>query len=322
MKRYWIISEIISMMIFFTLSLLSVQKTLSSENYQIYSAGRNTTISTHDIVKDFSPYDVLIFGEEHNDSVGHYLEFSILKELYEEYGKEIILSLEFFEKDVQTILDEYLTGKITKENFKKDGRIWSNYRDYDPLIEFAKENGIPILASNAPFRYVQLANSRGQEALQSLSETAKSYIAPLPYDTSTGKYLKKLKKIMEEVREYTIEKDSMTEDMQKEKKMDLSMVHLNINQGQSLWNATMAYSIIQALGENPTKKVFHINGRMHSDEYFGVPEHLKKYNEDITSLVISAFSEDSFPNTNFDNYRNLGDYIIITDPQIPRTFEQ
>ena len=92
--------------------------------------------------------------------------------------------------------------------------------------------------------------------------------------------------------------------------------------GQSLWDATMAYSISEYLKKNKGKKVMQVNGRFHSDEGFAVVNQLKKYRPKTKSLIISALTDDSFPNIDWSKHKHLGDYIIITDPGIPKTFKE
>jgi uncharacterized iron-regulated protein len=293
---------------------------LGETHYRIYSTAKHMPVSISDIVGEFENYDVIIFGEEHNDSVGHYLECLLLQKLFDRYGDEVVLSLEMFDRDVQVVLDEYLEGKIETRHFEKDARIWTNYNDYRPMVEFSKENHIPIIATNAPFRYIHLANERGQEFLTTLSEAAKRFIAPLPYDTIEGTYRQKLIDLMALVPEDG--KESMKLDVPEAMKKMPVMPRLNIIQGQSLWNATMAFSIAEYLKAHPGKKVMHVNGRMHSDEHFGVPEQLDVYMDDIKTLLISAFPDSAFPETDLSGHDHLADYVIITDPQVPRTFEQ
>src|SRR5699024_1655100 len=49
-----------------------------------------------------------------------------------------------------------------------------------PVVFFAKENKIPFVATNIPRRYANAVKNGGMEALDSLSDEAKRYIAPLP----------------------------------------------------------------------------------------------------------------------------------------------
>ncbi len=64
-----------------------------------------------------------------------------------------------------------------------------------------------------------------------------------------------------------------------------------------------------------------VNGKFHSDEGFAIVTQLKKYSPKTKPLVISTASDDSFPNIDWSAYKKFGDYMIITDPKVPRTFK-
>ncbi|CAN5402106.1 hypothetical protein BH09BAC5_BH09BAC5_04980 [soil metagenome] len=286
-------------------------ETLSEKNYKIYSVKDKKEIKLDDIVSNMKNYDVIFFGEEHNDSVGHYLEIELLKKMHATYGSNLALSMEMFETDCQLVLDEYLQGFIREKNFKKEGRAWSNYKDYRPMIEFAKEKKMEVVAGNAPARYVNMAGRMGESSLLKLSPEAKKYLPPLPYDTATGKYFYKLGGIGPE----SPKPDSATLAMQAMMQMPPFGIH-----SQSLWDASMAYSIATCFKKDKTKKIMQVNGRFHSDEYYGIVAQLRKYNPEIRILVISCLSDDQFPKTDFSQYTGNGDYIIATDPKVPKTF--
>ncbi len=114
-----------------------------SLHYKIYDTRSKQVVTIDKIVADMVAADVLFFGEEHNDSAGHYLENRIYRALHAAYGDRVTLTLEMFETDNQLVLDEYLQGKIDENRLGKDARLWSNYKDYRPLIEFAKQNCDP-----------------------------------------------------------------------------------------------------------------------------------------------------------------------------------
>ena len=180
------------------------------------------------------------------------------------------------------------------------------------MVEFAKENKLDVIAANAPFRYVNIASHQGQESLMKLSEKAKQAIAPLPYDTATGKYAEKLHGMMNHV---PAAKSDSSDSNSAPKVAAMPKMSYNIIQGQSLWDATMAYSVFEYLEEHPDAKVLHLNGRFHTDEYFGIVQRLIGYSTNIKLLVISGVtSVDAFPDIDFSKYSHLGDYIIFTNP--------
>lgn len=274
---------------------------LTEDNYKIYSVNTGAEVSLSDIADDMANYDVLFFGEEHNDSVAHYLQIKLLEALYDKYSNEVTLSLEMFDRDVQLIMNEYLLGHIQENHFKKDARAWKNYADYKPMVEFSKEKKLDVICANSPTRYTNIASRNGQNALMNLPEESKRHFAPLPFDTASGKYHEKLSEVFSN-----------------------SVSHMpdgfNFILGQSLWDATMAYSISEYIQLNYNKKIFHVNGRFHSDEGFAVVTQLKNYRPGTRSLIISCAPDSTFPNINWKDYEHLGDYVIITDPDVPKTY--
>ncbi|MBK7695974.1 MAG: ChaN family lipoprotein [Saprospiraceae bacterium] len=302
-------------LLFILFSALPIFGQISENNYRIYSVKISKEVTLKDIAEDMQNYQVLFFGEEHNDSVAHYLENKMLETMHQKYSNNTALAMEMFDRDVQTVMNEYLKGGIREKNFTKDARVWSNYRDYKPMVEFSKTNGLDIICANAPSRYTNLAGRKGQQALMVLSDDSKRFFAPLPYDTASGKYYDKLMAL-------TAHAPASTTDSTKKAAPVMQMGGFNLILGQSLWDATMAYSIANYLKKNKHKKVMQVNGRFHSDEGFAIVTQLKKYHPKAKSLIISTGTDDSFPNIDWSQHKHLGDYIIITDPSVPRTFKE
>ena len=283
---------------------------LTEKNYRIYDVKQQKEVSVDDIISSIMEYDVLFFGEEHNDSVGHYLEQLIFEKMFVAFGNKTALSMEMFDRDVQSVMNEYLADFIREKNFKKDARVWSNYRDYRPMVELAKKNQLDVICANAAGRYSNLAGRKGSSALQQLPKQSKVNFAPLPYDTASGKYYEKLMEMS----------GHSPSDTAKPKMPAMAMGSFNLVAAQSLWDATMAYSISEFCKKNKGKKILQVNGRFHSDQKFAVVEQLKKMNSKLRSLVISCGSDEKFPAINWKDYSDLGDFIIITDPSVPKTY--
>ena len=269
------------------------------KHFKIYDTRSKQIIAIEKIVSDMSGADVLFFGEEHNDSAGHYLENQIFRALHARYGNAIALSLEMFEADNQIALNEYLAGFIDEARLAKDARLWSNYKDYRPMIEYAKQNRIPVIAANPPRRYVTLVTRRGMKALDSLDKEAKKYLPPLPFDTLSGRYRDKFMDIM---------------------KGSPGSSSRNIYYSQNLWDAGMSYHMSRFHKKNKEKKLFHCVGKFHSDEKLGTAAHLQKKNKKLRILNISCFPDKSFANPDWEKFSTLADYVIITDPDLKRTY--
>ena len=270
-----------------------------STHYKIYDTRTKQIVSIDKIVTDMADADVLFFGEEHNDSACHYLENKLFRALHAAYGENLALSMEMFETDGQLGLNEYLEGKIDESRFSKDVRLWSNYKDYRPMIEFAKQNKIQVVAANPPRRYVSMVSRRGMTSLDSLSKEAKKLLPPLPYDTLTGRYREKFFEVM---------------------KGSPGGENPRVYHSQSLWDAGMSYSINTFHRKNKSKKIFHCVGGFHTEEKLGTAAQLQMRNKKLKILNIASFSDKSFSNPDWEKESYRGDYIIITNPDLKKTF--
>ena len=269
-----------------------------TKHYKIYDIKKQKTIAVDDIITDMSNADVLFFGEEHNDSIGQYLEALIFKKLATAYSGKAALTLEMFHTDVQPIINEYLSGNISEKNFIKEARAWNNYKDYKPMIEEAKTNKLAVIGGNAAARYSNAVTRNGIDILNTFQKESKQFIAPLPIDTATGRYYDKFVETLG----------------------GHSMGGMKVYQTQNFWDATMAWSIAKFAKANKNLKIFQVNGRFHSDEKLGTLAKLKNYAPKLRILNISSFSAEDFSNPNWEKYKALGDYIIVTDPAVKRTF--
>jgi len=286
------------LLIFFVFFAFPALSQLKSENYKIFDSKAKKTCTLEDIISVVAKNDVVFFGEEHNDPTGHQLENEILRLIHLKNGERQVLSMEMFETDVQQVLNEYLQNLIREKNFIKEARSWNNFTDYKPLIEYSRTQGIHVIAANTPNRYVNIVTRKGLKGLDSLNKTAKKWLPPLPIDTTAGKYY-----------------DNFLKTMGGHK-----VPGMEIYQAQNLWDSSMAWSIINYLKKHKQDKIFHIAGRFHSDEKLGTVARVVKFKPSLKITTISSFSDSTFKNPDWKKFMNLGDYIIITNPELKRTY--
>jgi uncharacterized iron-regulated protein len=267
----------------------------SGTDYKLYDAQLKRETTLEQIADKMQRGEVLVFGEQHDDSVGHLMEQSMLKVLFSKHNIDVILAMEMFHRDVQYILDEYLAGLISEKNFIKEARAWDTYKtDYRATVEFAKEKGLKVVAANTPSRYANMVTRKGLESLNGLSKTVrKNYLPPLPVDTMKGEYYDRFLEAMG----------------------GHSMPGMNLYQSQNLWDATMSWSIAEALKKNKKGIVFMMNGRFHSDNHLGF---VKRLDEDYhkKATTISCFAAEDFESPDWTKYQQLADYIMLTRPKV------
>lgn len=275
------------------------------ESYRIYDRSGNPA-TLDQIIAAIGDVNVVFLGENHDDATAHALQLVIFKAVVEKYskGRPTALSMEMFERDVQIVVDEYLNGLISENHFIASSRPWKNYAtDYKPLVELAKTNRMPVIAANAPRRYINMVSRKGRSALDPLTEQAKEWLAPLPYAQASEAYAAKFKALM---------------GPSPEAQMGLA----NILDSQSLWDATMAYSISRFLKKNKNPLVVHLNGSFHTENRLGTAEHLARYAKKSKFLVVTMRYEDDFTKFDKSKHQDLGDFVILTDSKAPRSFKQ
>jgi uncharacterized iron-regulated protein len=270
-----------------------------SSDFRVYdSSGNVVTIET--VVAAMDKAQVVFIGETHNDAVGHRVELQLLQAAAARYnqsgGRTLALSLEMFERDVQTTLDEYLGGLILEKQLISDARPWNNYQsDYRPLVEFAREKSMPVIAANVPTRYANRVARLGRSSLAALSPAAKVWLAPLPYGEASAPYAAKFQRAMQGMGGGH-EGNAMQ----------------NFLDAQVLRDATMAHSIAQALKAGQKALVLHVTGIFHVEGRMGIPEQLERYRPQTRMIVIALVPASETPKTDAESLKKLGDFVFVT----------
>lgn len=280
----------------------SAQVKYNVEHFRVYDAKGNPS-SLEAIVDAAGAVDAVFLGELHDDAVGHAVQAEIFSRAVDKYssGRSMALSLEMFERDVQIVLDEYLSNLITEAHFMLSSRPWGNYKtDYRPLVELAKERRLPVIAANAPRRYINMVSRNGRAALNRLSKETKKWLAPRPYGEPSAAYAAKFRGLM---------------GGSGEARMGLD----NILASQTLWDATMADSVARFVKKNKRPLVVHLNGGFHTESRLGTVEHFLAYRKKAKAIVVTMRYEDAFTNFDPSKHTDLGDFVILTDAKQPRS---
>jgi uncharacterized iron-regulated protein/outer membrane lipoprotein-sorting protein len=270
----------------------------SAEQMRVFD-GNGNPASIDQIVKAMEKSDVVFLGEQHDDEVGHAVELEIIKQAVAQYSakRKVTVSLEMFERDVQVVLDEYLKGLISEQHFLLSSRPWKNYQtDYRPIVEFAREKKLYVIAANAPRRYVNMVSRNGRDSLNGLSKDAKKWLAPLPYGEPSETYAKKFKALMGPSPEAQMGIDK-------------------ILASQSLWDATMSNSVANYLKNHKGSLVIQLNGGFHTESRLGTVEHLMRYRPKTRILVVTIHYVDDFKTFDKAKDTDTGDFVILTKPK-------
>ncbi len=281
-------------------------------DYRVYTA-TGEPASLDAIEAAFDTVEVVLLGEIHGHAPIHALQDSLWQRLLT-HERPATLSLEMFERDVQPVLDEYLAGLIPEDHFLQASRPWPSYeRDYHALVDSARTHNAPVLAANAPRRYVNRVAREGRAALDDLPASALHWLPPLPYPEASEAYRERFLAQMHGGAHPTNHAPSDTTDTDETAsphEYDSGMAHLL--DAQMLWDATMAYTIAEHLLHTPEAVVMHLTGRFHIAERTGTPETLAHYRPGTPQLVV-YFDAVADPSTfDDDAHTGQGDFVVLT----------
>lgn len=291
-------------------SMDSTDVVTEGRDFRVYD-GKGHSKSFAEVVAAMAKADAVLVGETHDDVVGHGVEDQIFMRGAQRVGavgdqadghRLAILSMEMFERDVQYIVDEYLQDLITEDQFLKSSRPWDRYNtDYRPMVEFAKAHDLPVVAANAPRRYVNRVSRLGPASLDALSALAKSYLPALPYPGPS--------------KEYTAQWNALMADMMggmqappSQPSHDMS----NALQAQALWDAAMGGAVADALNAHPGALVVHYAGSFHVQKYTGIPERVRDYRPGTKILTVVMEPAEDIDGWTDDEHKGLGDFVILT----------
>jgi uncharacterized iron-regulated protein len=260
--------------------------------YVIYNA-KGKKVSYQKMLKTLQKTDIVLFGELHNNPIAHWLQYEVTADLHT--TRKLILGAEMLEADNQEALTDYINEAISYKELDSLARLWRNYQtDYAPLVDFAKENQLPFIATNIPRRYASLVYKKGFGALDTLTEAEKAWMAPLPipFDPTLPTY----QNILVEMGDHGSPE---------------------LVKAQAMKDATMAYFILE--NHQQGHQFIHYNGAYHSDYYEGILWYLKRENTDLRYTTISTVSQDMVEKL---EEANLGkaDFIICVDSNMTKTY--
>jgi uncharacterized iron-regulated protein len=229
--------------------------------------GTGSTAVTVDQAADaLKDYDVVFVGEFHDHIANHLAELALLRTIHARAPK-LALSMEQFERDRQERVDDYLAGKIGEETLTS-GLGWKNYAEaYRPLVEYAKDNHLLVIAANAPQSIVRCIAKEGAGFLSTLSADKRSLIAA-ELHAGDGPYKQKFLHFAGDDAAHGGSSNGKADEKARQR------IENNFA-AQIARDDTMAESIASFLRANPGYRVLHVTGAFHVEEKLGTIERLR-----------------------------------------------
>jgi len=246
--------------------------------------------------------DVVLMGEVH----GHPRGLDVAARIFAEMApiETSALSLEFFERDEQRVLSDYVGGRIDADSFSKQSkRSASNYPPgHRRMVELAREYRRAAYAANAPRRYARLARVEGFDALRALPTEEQAFFS-IPETLPGGAYRDAFAALMGA--------DGHSGQAHGDPHHAMAVDVDGFFRAQSLWDETMARTLAGALGDG-RRPVFHVAGRFHVDHDGGLLQQLRAAEPNAKVLSVSASDEWLKPLDDED--RGRADVIVYVGP--------
>lgn len=209
---------------------------------------------------------VVYVGEIHDDYAHHKAQLAVIEALYRS-GADLAIGMEMFQQPYQSHLDDYIAGNITESEMLRKTEWYErwvyDYRHYQPILNFARNNGIPVIALNVPR---ELTGQVSREGMESLTAQERSQL-PEDIDYSDQAYTDRLKKVFTQHGEPG------------DRSFDRFL------QIQLLWDEGMAQRAASYLAANPQKQMVVLAGSGHLMHSSGIPNRVKR-RQQVTSAVV------------------------------------
>jgi len=235
---------------------------------------------------------VVLIGETHDRFDHHLIQLEIIRGLHA-IDPKIAIGLEAFQQPFQRHLDDYVAGKLSERELLRETeyyRRWRfDFRLYQPILSFAREHRLPLVALNLPG---ELTKKVGREGIEGLSDEERAEI-PEQIDRSDSAYEERL----EEIFEYHPKVENRSFD--------------HFLAVQLLWDEGMAERAAGYLESHPEHTMVILAGSGHIAHRSGIPRRLvRRIPVSTATIVLNGWEGELGP--------ELGDYLLLSsERQLP-----
>ena len=246
------------------------------------------------IARAVSLSKIIFLGEEHDRYEHHLAQLAVIKWLHQNRHK-IAIGMEMFQRPFQQVLDDYLAGRIDELEFLKRSQYFKrwgyNWRMYKPILDYAREEKIPVVALNIP---QEITDKVAKKGLKALSAEERAQLPQIDFENLAYKeYLRWVYKNHPE---------------QKKEIKDFECFY----QAQLLWDEGMAETIASYLKEHPDYQMVVLVGKAHVMYGYGIPSRVARRGYDSYSIVLLGGEESLEP--------GMADYVLFPKPKAPPFF--
>jgi uncharacterized iron-regulated protein len=235
------------------------------------AADLNALPTLSDIMPRLAQKQVVFVGETHNQLGHHLAQLDIIRGLHARHD-DLVIGVEYFQVPFQPALDAYILGRITEKELLQQTEYFErwrfDYRLYRPILQYAREHGIRLLALNIRS---EISRKVARSGIESLSADERAQI-PQEIDRSDTAYRERLRSVFEAHRKRGVTPGNFEWFVE----------------AQLLWDETMAETAAEYLRAHPGHHMVILAGSGHLLYGAGIPRRLLRRVPLDSVIVINA----------------------------------
>jgi uncharacterized iron-regulated protein len=200
---------------------------------------------------------VVFIGEQHTRYDHHLVQLEIIRRLHALHPK-IAIGMEMFQQPFQQHLDTYVAGDLNDQAMLRATEYYQrwrmDYRYYAPVLHFAREHGLPLIALDAP---AELTRKVAHVGLDGLQEHERQQL-PTDIEAADDSYRQRVKEIFD----YHPKDDEQQFE--------------HFLEAQLVWDESMAERAAGFMRENPDHILVVLAGNQHIAWNSGIPSRLQQ----------------------------------------------
>lgn len=162
----------------------------------VVHAADNTELDFATLVDTLAASRVVFVGESHDRFDHHLNQLEIICRLHRRHP-DLVIGMEFFQRPAQPHLDAFIEGRIDESSMLRATGYYErwryDYRLYQPILDFARQNAIPLVALNVPS---EVTRKVGRDGIAALSDEERSAV-PGDLDRSDKRYRARIEEVFE-----------------------------------------------------------------------------------------------------------------------------
>jgi uncharacterized iron-regulated protein len=250
----------------------------------------NAFSTMEQIIPALAEKRVVFIGEQHTRYDHHLIQLEIIRRLHALHPK-MAIGMEMFQQPFQQHLDEYVAGSIDELAMLRATeyyRRWRmDYRLYAPILHFAREHRLPVIALNIPS---ELTHNVAHVGLDGLDDEDRQQL-PADIAPADDAYRQRLKEVF---------------DIHPQEEGHDDFEHFL--EAQLLWDESMAERAAAFLEEHPEHHLVVIAGNQHLAWGSSIPQRLQRRAPVTAASILNSWDGAVKP--------GLADFLLMPEEQV------